>query len=158
MLRDARQCWGLVHRCEAFKSNHQLQNRHMTDALFDKPILNSSYPYPASHWELDAQSQPTQQVVEKRMRELQPHDSDRSYATRVRHHLVGLRPISSADFGSFSIHVPLDIYRKPSFSIHVILGPHKNGCIPISDGSRITLAAERAYWQLANPGETLNAI
>ena len=34
--------------------------------FFEKPILNSPYEYPARHWELDAQGQPTQQIIEKR--------------------------------------------------------------------------------------------
>src|SRR6266480_2504895 len=38
----------------------------MTDQFFEKPILNSPYAYPARHWELDAQGQPTQQIIEKR--------------------------------------------------------------------------------------------
>ena len=39
----------------------------MVDSLFfEHPILNSPYEYPARHWELDAQGQPTQRVVEKR--------------------------------------------------------------------------------------------
>ncbi len=40
----------------------------MTDAFFEKPILNSPYAYPARHWELDAQGQPTQQIEERRRR------------------------------------------------------------------------------------------
>src|SRR6267154_779965 len=38
----------------------------MTNPFFDHPILNSPYAYPARHWELDAEGQPTQQIVEKR--------------------------------------------------------------------------------------------
>src|SRR4029450_2924648 len=40
----------------------------MTNLFFDHPILNSPYAYPARHWELDAQGQPTQQIVESRRR------------------------------------------------------------------------------------------
>ena len=40
----------------------------MTDAFFEKPILNSPYAYPARHWELDDSGQPTQQIVEARRR------------------------------------------------------------------------------------------
>ncbi len=40
----------------------------MSDLFFEKPILNSPYAYPARHWELDAQGQPTQQIIEKRRR------------------------------------------------------------------------------------------
>ena len=34
--------------------------------FFDHPILNSPYEYPACHWELDEDGQPTQQIVERR--------------------------------------------------------------------------------------------
>ena len=34
--------------------------------LLDKPILNSPYGYPVSHWELDDRGQPTQQIVHRR--------------------------------------------------------------------------------------------
>ncbi len=40
----------------------------MSDQFFEKPILNSPYGYPSRHWELDAQGQPTQRVVESRRR------------------------------------------------------------------------------------------
>ncbi len=38
----------------------------MLDDLFEHPILNSPYEYPARHWELDAQGQPTQRIIESR--------------------------------------------------------------------------------------------
>jgi type III restriction enzyme len=38
----------------------------MENRFFEKPILNSPYEYPAQHWELDAEGQPTQQIIEKR--------------------------------------------------------------------------------------------
>ena len=38
----------------------------MDDRFFEQPILNSPYDYPVRHWELDAQGQPTQRIVEKR--------------------------------------------------------------------------------------------
>ena len=38
----------------------------MTNPFFERPILNSPYEYPSRHWELDANGQPTQQVIEKR--------------------------------------------------------------------------------------------
>ncbi|WP_374962927.1 BPTD_3080 family restriction endonuclease [Spongiibacter tropicus] len=38
----------------------------MTDAFFERPILNSPYDYPARHWELDDGGQPTQQIIERR--------------------------------------------------------------------------------------------
>jgi type III restriction enzyme len=40
----------------------------VTDAFFERPILNSPYEVPARHWELDEQGQPTQQIVETRRR------------------------------------------------------------------------------------------
>lgn len=40
----------------------------MSDLFFEKPILNSPYAYPTRHWELDAQGQPTLQIIEKRRR------------------------------------------------------------------------------------------
>ena len=38
----------------------------MTDAFFEKPILNSPYAYPLRHWELDDHGQPTHQIKEVR--------------------------------------------------------------------------------------------
>jgi len=40
----------------------------MANPFFEHPILNSPYEYPKRHWELDDQSQPTQQVIEHRRR------------------------------------------------------------------------------------------
>ena len=40
----------------------------MDNKFFEKPILNSPYEYPAQHWELDEQGQPTQQIIERRRR------------------------------------------------------------------------------------------
>jgi hypothetical protein len=40
----------------------------MDNPFFDHPILNSPYDYPERHWELDAQGQPTQQVISNRRR------------------------------------------------------------------------------------------
>ena len=40
----------------------------MSDPFFDHPILNSPYGYPARHWELDDQGQPTQKIVDTRRR------------------------------------------------------------------------------------------
>ncbi|MEO6022885.1 MAG: restriction endonuclease, partial [Burkholderiales bacterium] len=40
----------------------------MDNKFFDKPILNSPYRYPSSHWELDATGQPTQQIIGSRRR------------------------------------------------------------------------------------------
>ena len=38
----------------------------MSDAFFDRPILNPPYAPPARHWELDAAGQLTQRVAESR--------------------------------------------------------------------------------------------
>ncbi len=38
----------------------------MSDLFFERPILNSPYEYPSRHWELDAQGQPTQRILERR--------------------------------------------------------------------------------------------
>jgi type III restriction enzyme len=38
----------------------------MVNDFFEHPILNSPYEYPARHWELDDQGQPTQQIIENR--------------------------------------------------------------------------------------------
>src|SRR5258707_14253074 len=40
----------------------------MSNPFFEHPILNSPYDYPKRHWELDAQGQPTQQIIESRRR------------------------------------------------------------------------------------------
>ncbi len=40
----------------------------MSNPFFDHPILNSPYARPARHWELDAQGQPTQKILETRRR------------------------------------------------------------------------------------------
>ena len=40
----------------------------MPNPFFDHPVLNSPYAYPARHWELDDQGQPTQQILESRRR------------------------------------------------------------------------------------------
>lgn len=38
----------------------------MSNQFFEKPILNSPYEYPGRHWQLDANGQPTSQIVESR--------------------------------------------------------------------------------------------
>jgi type III restriction enzyme len=38
----------------------------MPHDFFERPILNGPYEYPARHWELDADGQPTHKVIEKR--------------------------------------------------------------------------------------------
>jgi hypothetical protein len=43
----------------------------MDGVFFDRPILNSPYQYPqypARHWELDADGQPSQHIIESRRR------------------------------------------------------------------------------------------
>jgi type III restriction enzyme len=38
----------------------------MSNPFFDRPILNSPYERPTRHWELDADGQPTQRIIEQR--------------------------------------------------------------------------------------------
>ncbi|MCB9434502.1 MAG: DEAD/DEAH box helicase family protein [Ardenticatenaceae bacterium] len=38
----------------------------MVEQFFEQPILNSPYNYPSRHWELDADGQPTNRIVERR--------------------------------------------------------------------------------------------
>ncbi|CAN5804168.1 DEAD/DEAH box helicase family protein [soil metagenome] len=40
----------------------------MANEFFERPILNSPYEYPARHWELDDDGQPTQRIIERRRR------------------------------------------------------------------------------------------
>jgi len=40
----------------------------MPNQFFERPILNSPYEYPNRHWELDADGQPTQRIMENRRR------------------------------------------------------------------------------------------
>lgn len=40
----------------------------MTEHFFEKPILNSPYAFPARHWELDKDGQPTNRIVDARRR------------------------------------------------------------------------------------------
>ncbi|HWO94708.1 MAG TPA: DEAD/DEAH box helicase family protein [Dehalococcoidia bacterium] len=40
----------------------------MSDLFFEQPILNSPYEYPRRHWELDANGQPTQKIINTRRR------------------------------------------------------------------------------------------
>ena len=37
-------------------------------SFYEKPVLNSPYAYPDSHWELDADGQPTNMLIESRRR------------------------------------------------------------------------------------------
>jgi type III restriction enzyme len=38
------------------------------DSFFERPILNSPYEYPGRHWELDADGQPTNHIIDRRRR------------------------------------------------------------------------------------------
>ena len=38
----------------------------MDNRFFEQPVLNSPYEYPARHWELDDEGQPTQQIIQSR--------------------------------------------------------------------------------------------
>ncbi len=40
----------------------------MTEQFFERPILNSPYDYPARHWELDDEGQPTTRILDSRRR------------------------------------------------------------------------------------------
>jgi type III restriction enzyme len=40
----------------------------MDESFFERPILNSPYVHPARHWELDADRQPTNRIIESRRR------------------------------------------------------------------------------------------
>src|SRR5271155_2067377 len=40
----------------------------MVESFFERPILNSPYVYPGRHWELDAEGQPTNRIVDNRRR------------------------------------------------------------------------------------------
>ncbi|MGA2545668.1 MAG: DEAD/DEAH box helicase family protein [Rectinemataceae bacterium] len=40
----------------------------MSNPFYEHPILNSPYKYPRRHWELDAEGQPTQKIIESRRR------------------------------------------------------------------------------------------
>src|SRR5438552_15535362 len=40
----------------------------MSNPFFDHPVLNSPYARPQRHWELDAEGQPTQKILEIRRR------------------------------------------------------------------------------------------
>ncbi len=40
----------------------------MVESFFERPILNSPYAYPARHWELDADGQPTNHIADRRRR------------------------------------------------------------------------------------------
>lgn len=44
------------------------EDSSLNDRFFSDPILNSPYEYPGRHWELDADGQPTQRILEERRR------------------------------------------------------------------------------------------
>jgi type III restriction enzyme len=46
----------------------QTESNQISNPFFDHPVLNSPYEYPRRHWELDADGQPTQRIVEARRR------------------------------------------------------------------------------------------
>jgi type III restriction enzyme len=39
---------------------------NMDNRFFEQPVLNSPYEYPARHWELDDEGQPTQRIIGQR--------------------------------------------------------------------------------------------
>jgi type III restriction enzyme len=57
----------------------------MTNPFFDHPVLNSPYIYPAKHWELDADGQPTQRIIDSRreVRFITPIPKPRKRKTNV---------------------------------------------------------------------------
>ena len=46
----------------------QCRRAGMTQQFFERPILNSPYAYPARHWELDEDGQPTDRIIDTRRR------------------------------------------------------------------------------------------
>ena len=42
------------------------KRRIVENPFFDQPIINSPYEYPARHWELDENGQPTQKIIDRR--------------------------------------------------------------------------------------------
>ena len=67
-LRDAQRCLALPAELEQWAVRQE-------NAFFEKPILNSPYAYPQCHWELDAQGQPTQRIIDNRRKAefISPH-------------------------------------------------------------------------------------
>jgi type III restriction enzyme len=43
-----------------------MDSENRTNSFFEQPILNSPYAFPARHWELDRDGQPTNRIVEAR--------------------------------------------------------------------------------------------
>jgi type III restriction enzyme len=54
-----------LSRCST-GSSKEITGQRMSNAFFERPILNSPYGYPDRHWELDESGQPTQKIVEAR--------------------------------------------------------------------------------------------
>jgi type III restriction enzyme len=50
------------------RSGRWIGDLAVTDSFFERPILNSPYAYPAEHWELDGDGQPTNRIIETRRR------------------------------------------------------------------------------------------
>ena len=51
----------------------------MNNQFFEQPVLNSPYTYPARHWELDTQGQPTQKALPRKQ------DTNRTNRTSAHH-------------------------------------------------------------------------
>ncbi|MGL5080047.1 MAG: hypothetical protein ACRC8A_01035 [Microcoleaceae cyanobacterium] len=60
----------------------------MTDQFFEKPILNSPYVYPARHWELDEEGQPTNKII-SRLSVSRPRKQRDGRLTRAAVRLIG---------------------------------------------------------------------
>ena len=46
----------------------KFEGRQVDESFFERPILNSPYEYPGRHWELDAERQPTNRIIDSRRR------------------------------------------------------------------------------------------
>jgi type III restriction enzyme len=44
----------------------------VNESFFERPILNSTHADPARHWELDADGQPTNRIIDNRRRSDRP--------------------------------------------------------------------------------------
>lgn len=66
--------WALISQCQRNEPTQQTNNKrldqlkNMPADFFEQPILNSPYEYPAQHWELDEDGQPTTQILGSRRR------------------------------------------------------------------------------------------
>ena len=52
------------HLFRQLRAAYTMCKLNTENLFFEKPILNSPYEYPERHWELDAQGQPKQKIVE----------------------------------------------------------------------------------------------